>query len=203
LVSIVTKQLNSSMKMTAFTTAVALRWLLALAIPMTVSGFVNQTHRRGAPLAFAPSHLAPKHRVPTKLNEVVTESGFENKMPPYSEAEAIGVRDWPQQTKMGQWTERFDIGQIAARYILEGAGMVVVTLFENDGFTPKTGLGEEYRVVPGNLVEVMGPAELQWQTDEGKEMIILSPRYEQGSLLAAVGALFIVICGALIAGVGQ
>ena len=124
-------------------------------------------------------------------------------MPLYSEAEALGVRDWPQQVKMGRWTERFDTGQVAARYILEGAGMVMVTLYENDGFTPKTGLAEEYRVIPGNLLEVMGPAELQWRTDGDAEMIVLSPAYEQGSTFAAIGALFIVLCGALIAGVGN
>lgn len=104
---------------------------------------------------------------------------------------------------MGRWTERFDTGQVAARYILEGAGMVMVTLYENDGFTPKVGIPEEYRVVPGNLVEAMGPCMIEWQTDEDAEMVILTPGYEQGSLLAAVGALFVVICGALIAGVGQ
>ena len=52
---------------------------------------------------------------------------------------------------MGRWTERFDTGQVAARYILEGAGMVMVTLYENDGFTPKVGIPEEYRVIPGEL----------------------------------------------------
>jgi len=107
------------------------------------------------------------------------------------------------QTKMGSWTERFDTGQVAARYILEGAGMVMVTLYENDGFTPKTGIPEEYRVIPGNLVEAMGPCKLEWQADNNAEMVVLTPGYEQGSLLAAVGALFVVICGALIAGVGQ
>lgn len=192
------------MMMQAVKTATVLRWLFALAMPTMASGFISQAHKAG-PFAFVPSYSAANHRVPTRLSDVATtESGFEAKMPTYDEATALGARDWPQQVKMGSWTERFDSpGQVAARYILEGAGMVVVTLFENDGFTPKTELPEEYRVVPGCLVEAMGPCQLEWQTDDNKEMVVLTPGYEQGSLLAAVGALFIVICGALISGVGQ
>lgn len=214
--------------------AAARRWMLLLVLPVVVTGFMTHT-RRNSPLAFAPSTLVAKEhaRIPTKLSatEVLTESGFENKMPSNPDAERIGIREWPKQTKMGAWTERFDTGQVGARYILEGAGkvflllctccflcfvivshsrsftsftgMVTVTLYTNDGFTPKVEIPEEYRVVPGNLVEVMGPCQLEWQTDENAEMVVLTPGYEQGSMLAAVGAIFIVICGALIAGVGQ
>lgn len=174
--------------------------LLLLVLPLTVSGFMINP-RKQAPMAF------PATKVESKLafaaSNVMTESGFENKMPSYPDAERIGVREWPKQTKMGTWEEKFDAGQVAARYILEGAGMVLVTLYENDGFTPKVTIPEEYRVVPGNLVEVMGPCKLEWQTDEDAEIVILSPGYEQGSLFAAVGALFVVLCGALIAGIGH
>lgn len=194
---------NNSIKMTSLTRAATVCWLLAVAIvPMKVSGFTGQA-RRSAFVANHPSR-APNRGAPTTLfAEVLTESGFENKQPSSVEARSLGVLDWPKQVKMGAWTERFDQGQVAARYILEGGGMVVVTLFENDGFTPKVGIPEEYRVVPGCLVEAMGPCKLEWRTDEDAEMVVLTPGYEQGSMLAAVGAIFIVLCGALIAGVGQ
>lgn len=194
--------------MKVFTMAASARfWLLLLVLPMIASGFMTQT-RRNSPLASAPSkQVAKEHGSSPSTSklfaEILTESGFDNKMPSNPDAERIGIREWPKQTKMGSWAERFDVGQVGARYILEGAGMVIVTLYENDSFTPKVGIPEEYRVVPGNLVEVMGPCKLEWQTDENKEMVILTPGYEQGSLLAAVGAIFIVLCGALIAGVGQ
>lgn len=183
--------------MTMFTMNATRSRLLLLILPLTVSGFMTHPRRQAA---------IPSTKVESKLfaaSDIVTESGFENKMPSYPDAERIGVREWPKQTKMGAWEEKFDAGQVGARYILEGAGMVLVTLYENDGFTPKVTIPEEYRVVPGNLVEVMGPCKLEWQTDEDAEIVILSPGYEQGSLLAAVGALFVVLCGALIAGVGQ
>lgn len=195
--------------MTAWKSVVAVLWVLVVVLSTTVSGFVPQT-RKSAPISFIPSQnvalrkRAKHHDSVTQLfAEALTESGFENKQPSSIEARSMGVLDWPKQVKMGAWTERFDVGQVAARYILEGGGMVVVTLFENDGFTPKVGLPEEYRVVPGCLVEAMGPCKLEWRTDEDAELVILTPGYEEGSTLALVGIAFIILCGALIAGVGQ
>jgi hypothetical protein len=179
----------------------ALRFkLLLLVLPLTASGF-NINPCRQATLAIAATKDVKLFAASS--GDILTESGFEKKMPSNPDAERIGIREWPKQIKMGSWDERFDTGQVGARYILEGAGMVVVTLYENDGYTPKVTTSEEYRVIPGNLVEVMGPCKLEWRTDEDAEMVILTPGYEQGSLLAAVGALFVVLCGALIAGVGH
>lgn len=175
-------------------------YIMVVANSMLVSGFVPIQHN--FPARFA-SHQVTQSKLLAASDKVLTESGFENKQPSSVEARAMGVLEWPKQTKMGAWTERFDAGKLACRYILEGGGMVVVTLYENDGYTPKVDLPEEYRVVPGCLVEAMGPCKLEWQTDEGQELVILTPGYEEASKFAIVGALFIVLCGALIAGVGQ
>jgi len=82
--------------MTAFTTAAALRWLLVLVFPMVTNGFMTQARRN----AFVSSRSAAKeHGVPTKLFEVLTESGFEHKMPSNPDAERIGIREWPKQVR--------------------------------------------------------------------------------------------------------
>jgi len=134
------------------------------------------------------------------------ESCLEVKSPTADEAAQLGARDWPQQVKTGSWSERIDGGTVAVRYILSGTGSIAVTLYsDDDAATPKTKAPSVHKVVPGLLVEAMGPATIDWEVDDTPpgEMIVLTPGYEQGSLLAAVAALFVVLCGALIGGVGQ
>ena len=129
------------------------------------------------------------------------ESAVEVKFPNQEEAVALGAREWPQQVKRGIWSERVDNGVPAARYILDGTGSIDVTLLGDDGMTPKTNIPTTHMLVPGSLVEAMGPASIEWKVDD--EMIVLTPGYEQGNLLAVVGATLVVLTALLVSGVGQ
>jgi len=124
--------------------------------------------------------------------------------PSSDEAVAMGARDWPQRTRTGTWSESFVTGQRATRYVLEGSGALVATTYDDEGEKEAMVMAEgsetRRRVGPGTLVEVTGRADLYWDVD--KEMIVLTPGYEEGGLLLAVGALLVVLCGALIAGAG-
>ena len=106
-----------------------------------------------------------------------------------NEAADMGIRDWPQQAKQGQWTESCGEGQTLVRYILDGKGTVEI----NDD-PPKP-------VAPGTLVEVDGEASLTWSA--ATELIVLTPGFEEGGKLIAVAGLLIVVCGAaLLLGTG-
>ena len=89
---------------------------------------------------------------------------------------------------------------MSCKYVLDGSASVSVTLFDKEG-APKTDMPTEHVVVPGSLVEAMGPAQLDYQVEDGVDSIlILTPDYQQGRLLTLVGVLFVVLCGALITG---
>ena len=135
----------------------------------------------------------------TRLSRLY-ESAVEVKFPNQEEAVSLGARDWPQQLKSGSWTEQIDSGKTAARYVLDGTGTVDVILLQEDG-SPKVSEPTPHKLVAGSLIEAVGPAKLSWQVDD--EMIVLTPGYEQANLFAAVGSLFIVLCGVLLSGVGQ
>ena len=101
--------------------------------------------------------------------------------PTPGEAADMGARDWPQQAKSGSWTENVESGGI--RYILDGSGTL------SDGKS-------EVRLGPGVLVTVLNDCSLEW-TCEG-EMIILTPSFEEGPLLAAVAIILIGLCAFLV-----
>lgn len=109
--------------------------------------------------------------------------------PSPDEAAAIGIREWPQQTKSGTWQER---GRNLIRYVLDGEGF----LSYDDKRT---------KVGPGTLVEVDNEdeeeSELIWECTT-PSMIILTPGYEEGGKLLAVGLALAVLSIALVAGVG-
>jgi hypothetical protein len=107
------------------------------------------------------------------------------------DAAMMGIRDWPQQSKQGQWSESCAEGQTLTRYILDGEGTVLI----NDEGSPQT-------VGPGTLVEVEGPSNLSWQSAT-PEMIILTPGFEEGGKLLAVAGVLVLVCGALLAGFGS
>ena len=158
---------------------------LAVVVSMTttaVSGFTVLKRDRLAPT----SH--------SKL----FESMMEVKMPSENEAVSLGIREWPQQLKKGAWSEKVDDGKMSCVYVLDGSASVSVTLL-NEAGEPKTDLPSEHVIVPGSLLETMGPAQLEFEATDD-EILILTPDYQQGTLLAAAGALFIVVCGALITG---
>jgi quercetin dioxygenase-like cupin family protein len=74
------------------------------------------------------------------------------------------------------------------RYVLDGKGTVTI----NDD--------QRKNVGPGSLLEVSGPASLVWEASS--EMIVLTPGFEEGGKLIGVALALVVMCGALIAGVG-
>jgi len=139
--------------------------------------------------------------MPSTTTTRLYESAVEVKCPNQKEAVALGAREWPQQVKSGTWSERIDAGATAARYVLMGTGSLDVTLLdEENNNLPKTDVPTTHKLVPGSLVEAMGPAVLEWTVDEdnNEEMVLLTPGYENSSLFAAVGAFFVVLCGVLL-----
>jgi hypothetical protein len=107
----------------------------------------------------------------------------------------MGIRDWPQQLKKGSWTDASGPGQMLVRYVLDGTGTVeIVTI--HDSITKLSTVG------PGTLIEVTGEAKLSWEASSS-EMILLTPGFEEGGKLLGVAALMVIVCGALIAGVGS
>jgi len=102
--------------------------------------------------------------------------------PSPEEAADMGARDWPQQAKSGIWSDNVKSGGV--RYVLDGSGTV------------SDGKGET-RVGPGALVTVLDDCSLEWTCEAG-EMIILTPSFEEGPLLAAVAAVLIGLCAFLV-----
>jgi len=74
------------------------------------------------------------------------------------------------------------------RYILQGSG----TLDVDGGRSSR-------KFNTGMLVEAEGPVKLDWNKDEGENVIILTPGFEQGGLFAGALIGFVAMVGALIA----
>mmetsp|Transcript_23091 Transcript_23091/g.32533 ORF Transcript_23091/g.32533 Transcript_23091/m.32533 type:complete len:220 (+) Transcript_23091:54-713(+) len=128
------------------------------------------------------------------------------------EAANMGIRDWPQQTKsMKQWSENVDCGKSLVRYVLQGSGKIVIEVPQEDAeatttiTTASTSTLSEVQMAPGLLINVNGPASLDWirANDNGEDIIILTPGFEEGGALAIVAFGFLALCVALIAGVGS
>lgn len=170
-------------------------FLLLFVLPLAVVGFTVMPSGRTSTQSLPGGRL---HRCPrTRL----CESMVEVKVPPEADWVRVrGAREWPQQLKTGSWSERVDSGTLVTRYVLDGTGSLGVTLYTESGQS-KNEEPDYHQLVKGSLVEAMGPATLEWQVDD--QMLMLTPGYEQGNLFAAVAALFIVLCGVLISGVGQ
>lgn len=109
-------------------------------------------------------------------------------LPSQQESEQLGIRDWPQQTKSSSWTDEAEEGQTLVRYILQGSG----TLDVDGGRSSR-------KFNTGMLVEAEGPVKLDWNKDEGENVIILTPGFEQGGLFAGALIGFVAMVGALIA----
>lgn len=143
--------------------------------------------------------------------------------PSQVEAENLGIREWPQQVKRGRWSEegrylhvrtakrRFTLerhlnprdfvsdlftvfaaknGQTLSRYILEGEGIVFIA---DDKARKET---KKLRV--GTLLEVKGPALLEWEATS-PELIVLTPGFEEGGKFLAVAGSLIALTAALVA----
>jgi hypothetical protein len=110
--------------------------------------------------------------------------------PSQVEAEDLGIREWPQQVKRGRWSEEAKNGQTLSRYILEGEGIVFIA---DDKARKET---KKLRV--GTLLEVKGPALLEWEATS-PELIVLTPGFEEGGKFLAVAGSLIALTAALVA----
>ena len=116
--------------------------------------------------------------------------------PTPDEAADMGARDWPQQARNAPgWSETVSDDAVVTRYILSGRGTVSSS---EDGTrsTPRRSIG------PGTLIEITGPADVDWTVEAGEKMIVLTPGYEEAGLLLGVAGAFVVLCGVLVATAG-
>ena len=131
---------------------------------------------------------------PTATSKTVTQRRTTNlfaspkySMPSQQESEQLGIREWPQQTKSSTWEDQASEGQTLVRYILQGSGTLYV-----DGSSSK-------RFNTGILVEVDGPVTLKWEKDDGEDVILLTPGFENAGLFAGALVGFVAMVGALLA----
>jgi hypothetical protein len=118
--------------------------------------------------------------------------------PSQDEAEILGIREWPQQSKTKDWSEKTTDNQPLIRYILKGSGSLTIQDNENgsDGTVKQT------RFSTGNLIEVDGPCSLNWMIDDDCDgVILLTPGFEQGGLFIGAIVAMVVMFGVLISGV--
>lgn len=162
--------------------------LLFWMLPLTVESFVNVPKRSQA---FRQVYSLCR-KLPSTKTELAASVDISSPSP--DEAANMGIRDWPQQLKTGTWEEQAGDGQTIVRYVLDGKGVVEISTDDQTG-TKRTSVG------PGSLVEVTGEASLSWKASSG-EMIVLTPGFEEGGKLIGVAVAMIVLCGALVAGLG-
>ena len=111
--------------------------------------------------------------------------------PSQAEAEAMGIRDWPQQAKQGEWEEDVVPADGLVRYVLEGTGTLIMEE-EMEDFV--------VALKPGTLIKVNGTQQLvrlRWKADS--TMILLTPGFEESGVLLGVVAATLVTFGVLIA----
>ena len=126
--------------------------------------------------------------------------------PSPDDAADMGIRDWPQQVKKGYWEERCTEGEPPlVRYVLDGTGTLDISTSSYD----TTSMKKTSQILsPGTLIEISNVDEgesvnLLWQANEGEDMIILTPGFEQGGIFIGAIVAMILTFVALIAGVGQ
>ena len=125
--------------------------------------------------------------------------------PNQEEAVELGIREWPQQTKRGCWTESIEGNDATAtliRYVLDGKGTLEIMPTNTDD-SPKSKT-EVLKVGPGTMVEITGgPASLLWKTTPlESEMVVLTPGFEQLGQLVGVAGGLVVLCIVLFVGLG-
>ena len=106
--------------------------------------------------------------------------------PSQSEAESLGIRDWPQTATSTELVDECADG--ALRYVLEGTGSVCA-----DG-------NEPVAVAVNTLVRVDSATTLRWVPD-GDELVLLTPEYKGPNLLPFAAG-FVVLMVALVAVAG-
>mmetsp|Transcript_13825 Transcript_13825/g.28533 ORF Transcript_13825/g.28533 Transcript_13825/m.28533 type:complete len:196 (+) Transcript_13825:154-741(+) len=117
-------------------------------------------------------------------------SRIRTSVPSQAKCEELGVREWPQQSKKGSWSENVPPENSLFRYVLEGSGSLEID-------------DQTLSVTPGTLVEIQeGSPELRldWTSDT-EEMILLTPGFEEGGVFLGVIAGILVLFGVLLSGV--
>jgi len=148
-------------------------------------------HRPGPTLGFSTS-TSKTHTVRpvTTLHAAAPKFTF----PSQEEAVELGIREWPQQTKVrSEWSEEVQQKQTLVRYILQGTGTVTVT---DDSRNKRS---EKKNFQPGFMLEVEGPATLDWNKSDNEDVVILTPGFEQGGLFLGAILGLVGLTGALIA----
>ena len=100
--------------------------------------------------------------------------------PSQSEAESLGIRDWPQTATSTELVDECADG--ALRYVLEGTGSV-----RADGDEPVA-------VAVNTLVRVDGGGTLRWVPD-GDELVLLTPEYKGPNLLPFAAGFVVLMVG--------
>ena len=121
-------------------------------------------------------------------------------VPSQSNCEALGVREWPQQSKTGTWNEAVSPEASVQRYILEGSGKLSVVVDGGDDAAATTDIA----LKPGTLVEIRPgtpSVTLEWECAPNcPEIILLTPGFEEGNVFLGVIAGIVVLFGALLSG---
>lgn len=117
--------------------------------------------------------------------------------PSQDESEILGIREWPQQSKTKDWSEKATDNQPLIRYILKGSGSLIIVDDDEDSDT----IVKKTKFSTGNLIEVDGPCSLKWTIDDDCDnIILLTPGFEQGKLFLGAIVAMMVMFGALISG---
>jgi hypothetical protein len=133
--------------------------------------------------------------------------------PSQSKCETLGIREWPQQSKKGSWTECTtttsdddeDSSSSLVRYVLEGTGTLKINNNSNNNNNDDNNddnKNNKIIIKPGTLVEIGGNnVELEWTCDDDcQEMIILTPNFEEGNIFIGVLGGIIILFGILLSG---
>lgn len=147
--------------------------------------------------------------VRAKTSTAMVPKRYNVSVPSQAECEQLGIRDWPQQTKKGTWTEEVPSEYseaLLARYILDGTGTVTIT--EQQGAEATTSAPISSNTVtfaPGTLVEISTGTplvELTWQCDMNcKEILFLTPSFEEKNIFLIVAGGIMILFGLLLSGV--
>lgn len=156
---------------------------LATALPLTVIALLCH-------VAVKSFVVPPRTHLTTNPSRALCIAQVKVSQPTSDAAAEAGIREWPQQTKKGQWQESVENGETMLRYILDGSGRVDIQ--EEDGNT------QTFRVQPGTLVEISDQAMVTWESSS-PEMIVLTPNFEEGGVFVAVVLVALVLFGSLIA----
>mmetsp|Transcript_4753 Transcript_4753/g.12075 ORF Transcript_4753/g.12075 Transcript_4753/m.12075 type:complete len:281 (+) Transcript_4753:3-845(+) len=182
--------------------------------PHRRQGWTNDHYRSGSAATISPTRPRSQSSsmMMMQLASSSSESSFEVNVqtPTQEEAESFGIREWSQQAwQQGTFIETAaasDATTTTTRYVLEGEGQLTVVSSsatttiaatnENDNDNKK----QVVKLRPGTLVEVTGGGggvQLDWDITS-KEMILLTPGFEEIGLFVGVLVGFVGLVGALV-----